>query len=177
MTPNDKVLGFFRTYIPYGISAGLAWLLLHTGLDLTGEVQVGLIALTVALVTNVYYTTIRLVETRWPWVGIFLGWPKQPEYIKVDNLWASLVRTLIPTLVAFAVVTASYYISLWFGFEIDLENRASLVVIAVGVVEAAYYGAARALLAKWPSLSFLLGTPQVEVNQNSTKAITPQYTA
>lgn len=178
MTPNEKVLGFIRTYVPYGVAAALAWLLLHTGLDLTGEVQVLAITLVVALVTNVYYLLIRLLESRWPFLGVFLGWPKQPEYVKVDNLWASLVRTLIPTLVSFVVVTISYYIAQAFGVEVSAENQASIIVVVVALVEAAYYSLARAITARWPAASWLLGTPTVPVNQSDTvRTITPTYSA
>lgn len=176
MTPNEQVLGFIRTYVPYGIGAAVAWLLLTFGLDLSGDVQILAVTLAVALVTNVYYLGIRLIESRWPWLGVFLGWPKQPEYVKVDNLWASLVRTLIPVLVAFLVSTLALYIAVWAGVEISVESQAGLITIIVALVEAGYYALARGITARWPWTSFLLGTPTVDVNQSAVKAITPTYT-
>lgn len=160
MTPNDKIIGFIRTYVPYGISAGLAWLLLTTGFDLTGEVQVALVTLTVALVTNVYYMAIRLIEARVPWIGALLGWPKSPGYIAVDGLWASLVRTLVPTLAAFVVVTLSFWIAEAFGAQIDVSTQAGFIVIVVGLFEIAYYAVARAILDRWPNMAWLLGVPR-----------------
>lgn len=173
MTPNDKVLGFIRTYIPYGISALLAWLLLNTGLDLTGEVQVALVTLTVALVTNAYYLLIRLVESRWPWVGVFLGWPKAPEYQAVDNLWGSLVRTLTPVLASFVVVTAAFYVAAWFGYQLSADMQAGAVVVVMGLFEALYYSAARFITTRWPWWSWLLGTPKEAA---ITGPVVPLYT-
>jgi hypothetical protein len=154
MTPNDRITGYIRTVVPYAIGAFLTWLLSISGLDFTGELQVALIVFPVTVVTNVYYLLIRLLEVRFPWVGLFLGIPKTPDYTAVDNLWASLVRTAIPTVVAAVVVT---FVGIW--LNLDADTQSGVIVIAVALVQALYYAVARAILSRWPGAKILLGTP------------------
>lgn len=155
---NNSILGWIRTGVPYAIGAALGWVLVTFGLDLRGEFQVGLVAFLVAMVTNLYYFAVRLIEARFPWVGVFLGFPKAPSYQQVDNLWASFVRTAIPTLVGAVVVSLYALISAQLGNPLDAQQLAGVIAAAVAIVEAAYYALARALLSKWPGLSWLLGT-------------------
>lgn len=157
-TANDRLLAYIRTYVPYAIGGALAWLLLVTGLDLTGEFQLVAVTLAVAVVTNAYYWLIRLLEGRFPWLGAFLGYAKQPDYLRVDNLWASLVRTAFPTLAAFIVATVTTLISSWSNTPIEIDN-AGLAVILVAVFEAVYYAIAKEITTRFPSASWLLGTP------------------
>ena len=152
MTAHDKILGFIRTYVPYTLGAFFAWLFLTTHLDLRGEFQVAIIAFTVAAVQNIYYYVIRLLEVQVPALGVFLGFPKQPEYQAVDNLWASFVRTAIPTVIGVLLFLAANL-----GLALDAETESGLIVILVGVAQALYYSIARALIAKVPALSWMLG--------------------
>lgn len=158
MTAHDKVLAYIRTYIPYAVGAVIAWLLATAHLDLRGAPEVALTAFAVALTTNLYYVVIRVLEDRLPVLGVFLGFPRAPEYANVSNLWASLVRTWIPPLVGALVVAVTAWAALALGVEpLPSEQAASVAVVGVAVVEGLYYAAARALLARWPRLSWLLG--------------------
>ncbi|NQX36240.1 hypothetical protein [Herbiconiux sp. VKM Ac-2851] len=152
-TPNDTITAYIRTYVPYGIGAALAWLLATIGLDLTGDFQIALIALAVVLVTNAYYLAVRLLERVLPILGVLLGIPKTPEYGEVSNLWASFVRTAIPTLVGALVTTVLGII-----FHLDAQTQSVFIVLGIAVIEAAYYGLARNLVARYPGLVFLLGS-------------------
>lgn len=157
MTAHDKVLGYIRTGVPYAIGAFLSWILATTTLDLSGAPEVALIAFCVAAVTNLYYGVIRVVEVRFPLLGVFLGWPKAPQYAEVGNLWASLVRTCIPPIVGAVIVSGSAWIAQAFGVVIDAQAQAGSIVVAVAAVEAVYYAGARALLERFPGLAWLLG--------------------
>lgn len=159
LSGHDRVLAFIRTYVPYSIGAILAWLLAVSRLDLTGPFQVGLVAFAVAVVTNVYYVLIRLLEYRFPMIGVLLGAPRQPEYTAVDNLWASLVRTAIPTLVAAVVITVIGAVVM-----LDAETSTTLIVVGTAIVQGLYYALAKAIIAKWPRASILLGTPETETS-------------
>lgn len=152
MTGNDRILSFIRTYVPYSIGALLAWLFASTQIDLRGEFQVAIIAVVVVAAQNGYYYLVRLLEVRYPALGIFLGFPKQPEYTAVDNLWASFVRTAIPT-----VIGVIFFLLANLGLQLDAETQTGLVVILVGIAQALYYTAARALISRWSGLSWLLG--------------------
>lgn len=76
---SDWLISQIRTYVPAGVGALLAWLA-TLGLDLGAEAQVGLVTFLTAALTGVYYTLIRLLERRWPQVGILLGARKTPVY-------------------------------------------------------------------------------------------------
>ena len=158
MTGNDRILGFIRTYVPYAIGAFLGWLFVKTQVDLRGEFQVALIAFVVAGVQNLYYYVVRVLEIQFPALGIFLGFPKQPAYTGVDNLWASFIRTAIPT-----IVGVGLFLVAQLGLHLEADDEAGLVVILVGVAQALYYAAARAIIHRVPRASWLLGADQKPV--------------
>lgn len=139
--------------MPYAIGALLAWLFVKTNIDLRGEFQIALIAFVVVGFQNGYYYVVRLLEVAWPPLGIFLGFPKQPVYNGVSNLWASFVRTAIPT-----IIGVGLFLLANLGFNLDAETQSGTVVILVGIAQALYYTVARALIAKWSGLSWLLVT-------------------
>jgi hypothetical protein len=152
MTPNDRALAFIRTYVGYGITAFVAWLLLRTGIDLQGAPAVALVAFAVAASQNVYYLVIRLLETQIPAFGVFLGISKPPKYSNVSDLWASVIRTTIPPFVGAAVVLLASI----GGLNFNPETQSDLIVIGIAVVEALYYALAKLLVERWPrSLGWL----------------------
>jgi len=159
-TANERILAYIRTGVPYAIGSALAWVLVTFGLNLTGDFQFAAVTFAVAAVTNLYYWAARLIETRFPGAGVLLGWPAQPEYARVDNLWASLVRTAFPTLAAFLVSIVISALTAWTGQPIVID-QAGLAVIFVAVFEFAYYAAAKQLVARYTWLTFLLGTAAV----------------
>lgn len=161
-TVNDKITGYIRTYVGYGVGAALAWVLLHSGLDLHGPVQDALLVLVIALVTNGYYWLIRLLEVRFPILGVLLGLPKAPEYTAVDNLWASFVRTAIPTVVsAFVVGVLAVWVTL------DPDQSVTVITVVSAVVSSAYYTVARAIVTRWPAARWLLGSAEAPAYQPS----------
>lgn len=153
MTPNENITSLIRTYVPYAVGAVLAWILSVTAVDLHGATEAAFVAFGIAVVQNVYYLVIRLAETRMPSLGVLLGIPTVPEYARVDNLWASVVRTGIPTIVGALVVTLAS------GLYLDLDSATQTGIIAVltAVVQSAYYTIATAIEARWPAAKALLG--------------------
>lgn len=160
VSAHEKIQSFIRTKVAFAVGAFLGWLLLVSNLDLTGAFALTLTAFGIALVTNGYYLLIRLLESRFPWLGVLLGWPKQPVYFGVDDLWASLVKTAIPTVAAFLVALGLNVITNLTGFDLfpDPENQLTLVIVLIGAFEAAYDSAAKWIIAKVPRASWLLGT-------------------
>jgi len=57
-------------------------LLLKAGAAKLGVDDATVQALAALLVTGAIYVVVRLVEQRFPAVGILLGWPKSPTYDK-----------------------------------------------------------------------------------------------
>ena len=79
---NDFVTGLIRTYVPIIVGAVVAWLL-TLGIDLDAETQAGLVIALTGVLQAAYYTLIRLVAKKFPWVESLLGSSKKPEYKEV----------------------------------------------------------------------------------------------
>lgn len=150
MTINDSALSYIRTYVPYGIGLVLGWLFLRTGIDLHGPLEASLGAFLIAGITNIYYLAVRFAEAKYPVLGIFLGAPRAPVYADVSDLWNSLVRTAIPTVVSATVVAI-------FGnlLHLDAGEQLKFIAIGVGLVSSLYYTAAREIARRWPSWNLL----------------------
>jgi len=157
MTPNDQVLAFIRTYVPYAIGAAAAWLLVTFAIHLPDDVTVALTAFLVVAAQNAYYLLIRVVERHVPWLGVLLGWPKQPAYTGVADLWGSVLRTGLPTLAGLLAFGVGYLIATVFGFHLDAQSQTGLIVIILGVLQGLYYAAAKWIIARAPGWSWLLG--------------------
>jgi hypothetical protein len=157
MTPNDRITAWIRTAVPYAIGAALAWLLATLSIDLRGEFEVALIAFGIALVQNLYYIAVRLLERVLPGAGFLLGVPSTPEYAELSNFWASVVRTGIPTIVGALVVTLAAFVASTFGYGLSDAAVVNIVAIVVPLVQAAYYAIARSAVKRWPGASVLLG--------------------
>lgn len=75
------VPSLIRTYVPLLVGQFLSWLVV-LGLVPSGafsaDQQAALSAVIGAVLTGVYYTAVRLAETRWPQVGVLLGSSQQP---------------------------------------------------------------------------------------------------
>lgn len=159
MTPHDKALAYIRTYVPYAVGAAIAWLIATFAVDLSGDFEVALIAFAVAIAQNVYYLIARLLERALPQFGVLLGIPSQPRYENVSDLWASIVRTGIPTIVGALVVVAVNA----FVLPLDVDTQSWLIAVVIALVQALYYALARWVIERWPSASILLGTDLVPV--------------
>lgn len=157
MTLNDQVIAFIRTYVPYAVGAALAWLFATLAVRLPDELVVALTAFLVVAAQNTYYFILRLLEQFAPWVGVLLGFPKQPEYIGVGDLWGSVVRTGIPTLAGALVFLLGVWLASAFGVTISPDTASGWIVIVIGVLQALYYAAAKAVIQRFPSAGWLLG--------------------
>lgn len=75
MTIRDYLVSLIRTIVPVIVG----WLLAQAakaGLDLSAVAE----PLVDALFIGGYYALVRWAETRWPWVGVLLGWKASPVY-------------------------------------------------------------------------------------------------
>lgn len=156
MTANATVLAYIRTYVPYLVGLVLAWLLLHTGIDLNGPFAVAAEAVIMAGAINVYYLIVRVAEVKIPGVGILLGAPSRPVYEDVSDLWNSFVRTGIPTVVSAVVVALGGSL-----LHLSPTSQTGLISILIGLVSAGYYALARLLESHYPSLKFLIADAPV----------------
>lgn len=76
---SDVLVSLIRTYVPIGVGAFIAWLV-TLGVEVDATAQAGLVTGLTAVITAAYYTLVRLLEKRFPWLGVLLGSTKQPEY-------------------------------------------------------------------------------------------------
>ena len=76
---SDFVTSQIRTYTPIIAGALVSWLATK-GMELDAETQAGLIVALTGTAQAAYYFIVRLLERRWPKVGVLLGSAKKPEY-------------------------------------------------------------------------------------------------
>lgn len=69
-----------RTFVPVvvGVIVGQA---ARIGFDLDAGAVTAIVTVVVA---TVYHAAVRWLETRWPGLGVLLGWAKAPSYRKRD---------------------------------------------------------------------------------------------
>lgn len=77
---NDTGTSLIRTYTPVVIGTVVAWLARETGVVIDEDTTTGLSMAFGAFVIALYYGVIRVLEPRFPWLGVLLGLPKQPGY-------------------------------------------------------------------------------------------------
>ena len=76
---NSFIISQIRTYVPILVGALAAWLLTK-GIELDTDTQAGLIVFLTGLLQGLYYLIVRLLEKRWPKVGVLLGVASKPVY-------------------------------------------------------------------------------------------------
>lgn len=73
---KDLEISLRRTLVPIVVGFLLSQAA-RAGLNLPADQLTGVVE---ALITGVYYSALRIVEMRWPQVGILLGALRQPRY-------------------------------------------------------------------------------------------------
>lgn len=80
MTIRDALASALRTYVPVGVSFVLTLLARKYGFIIDDSLSTTLTFGVAGLVVAVYYGALRLLEQKFPWVGVLLGWKAQPSY-------------------------------------------------------------------------------------------------
>jgi hypothetical protein len=70
----------FRTVVPAGVGFVLTLLARKLGVVIDTDTSTSLTAALVVVVTAIYYGVVRVLELKFPWLGILLGWKAQPTY-------------------------------------------------------------------------------------------------
>lgn len=76
---SDFLTSLIRTYVPIIVGSFVGWLAVK-GVSLDPNAIAGLTAFLGGLFSAVYYLVVRLLERKFPQVGILLGSTKKPEY-------------------------------------------------------------------------------------------------
>src|SRR5690606_14894247 len=82
MSLSDWIVSWLRTLAAAWIPTLAAWLA-SFGVEL--PVEPATLAVTSVIVTA-YYTVVRALEARWPWVGVLLLVKRQPTYEQDQRL-------------------------------------------------------------------------------------------
>lgn len=73
---NDLLVSMIRTWVPIVLGSVLTWLI-EAGVDIDRD---GVIVAVTGFVIAVYYAVVRVLETRYPAVGVLLGRKTAPTY-------------------------------------------------------------------------------------------------
>lgn len=76
---SDFIISFIRTAVPMLVGTVSSYLITK-GVEVTPELQIQLIGLLTSVISLAYYSLARLLETKYPKLGIMLGIPKTPIY-------------------------------------------------------------------------------------------------
>lgn len=82
MNLSNLVISAIRTYTPLLVGYVLTLVAQARHIVIDSNSEASLVALTVAVLTAAYWTLVRLLERRWPKLGVLLGIPAQPKYTK-----------------------------------------------------------------------------------------------
>lgn len=76
---TNLVTSVIRTWTPIIVGA-IVTFLASRGLELDAEFSTNLLLVLQALFTGVYYLIVRLLEKKWPQLGVLLGVATKPKY-------------------------------------------------------------------------------------------------
>lgn len=76
---NDIITSLIRTYVPIAVGTVISWLATR-GLNIDEATGAALVAGLTGVCIAVYYTVVRLLERKFPKIGLLLGSAKTPEY-------------------------------------------------------------------------------------------------
>lgn len=76
---GDLLTSLIRTYVPLIVGGAIAWLSTK-GIDIDENTKIQLVSGLTSLISAVYYTLVRLLESKWAVFGLLLGSQKTPKY-------------------------------------------------------------------------------------------------
>lgn len=85
---NNFMTSIVRTYVPIVVGSVLSFLAVRYGLAVTPDIENQLVAGLTGLIIAVYYGIVRLLERKFPQVGVLLGSAQKPVYVEPANLEA-----------------------------------------------------------------------------------------
>jgi hypothetical protein len=77
---SSIVVGIIRTYVPLVVAVLVGWLA-SLGIVVSDDARSALVTGIGAIGGALYYAGVRLLEQRWPFLGLLLGAAKAPTYI------------------------------------------------------------------------------------------------
>lgn len=79
---TNFVISLIRTYVPIAVGTLISFLFVQFGLTLDGEIALQLTTGLTGLVIGLYYLVARLLERKFPQLGVLLGSTAKPVYVE-----------------------------------------------------------------------------------------------
>lgn len=76
---SNYVISLIRTWVPIAIGSVIAWLAAH-GLNLDPSATGGFEVFLTGVLSGAWYALARLLEAKFPWLGVLLGVPAKLAY-------------------------------------------------------------------------------------------------
>lgn len=76
---NDIITSLVRTYVPVIVGSVIAWLAAR-GINVDAQTSAAAVTALTGVIILAYYTIVRLLERKFPKIGVLLGSTKKPEY-------------------------------------------------------------------------------------------------
>lgn len=76
---NDIITSLVRTYVPVIVGSVIAWLAAR-GINVDEGTSAAAVTALTGVIILAYYTVVRLLERKFPKIGVLLGSTKKPEY-------------------------------------------------------------------------------------------------
>lgn len=80
---SDNIIGAIRTFVPLAIGWLLTTLAVNAEFVLDETTAEALKLASVGIVSAAYWTIVRLLASKWEWMGVFLGYNKKPAYATI----------------------------------------------------------------------------------------------
>ena len=77
---SDATPSFIRTYVPLAVGAAVTWAATRHGIVLDEATSQAATIATTGVASAVYYGLVRALESRFPALGVLLGYTAQPSY-------------------------------------------------------------------------------------------------
>ena len=69
---------FVRTLVPVAVGQIAAYLA-TIGIELPDDVMAAVTVILGFIITAIWYTVVRFLEQKWPWIGVLIGWAATPD--------------------------------------------------------------------------------------------------
>lgn len=80
MDVSNYLISAIRTYVPIVIGSALAFVALHFGIVVDDGTEAALAVPLTGVLIAAYWSLVRLLERKWPRLGVFLGVAAKPVY-------------------------------------------------------------------------------------------------
>lgn len=82
---NNFFISLVRTYVPIAVGSVISYLVVNYGLVVDPAITNQLVAGLTGLIIAGYYLLARLLERKFPQLGLLLGSTQKPVYIEQDT--------------------------------------------------------------------------------------------